>query len=310
MKVYRLLPVALLALFAGCSGDSVSTLVTPAPHAAVRWVNAVPDTISMDYRIVDVVTNANEASVAYRGSSGAYRSVPPGQHEIRVFPDGTVAAACNGPSVVSQVLLDTTVTFSVNHYYTVIHAGYMKSGSSPKQHLIITDDVFPAASAGHMSIRVANATGGAADVFVTPAVAAGGAVVGPAAFPNLAFGVVSPYTSFATAPTTPAASSYRVTGTATGTTTPLLADGLLPLGTPAYAGSSSVPPLDPVGGTQQDGSVLTAVVTPPAVSYTLTSSGSASNCPAAGVKTVVPGTTTGAVVTLVDKNPKDLILGQ
>jgi len=310
MKVYRLLPVALLALFAGCSGDSVSTFVTPTPHAAVRWVNAVPDTIAMDYRIVDVVTNANEASVAYRGTSGAYRSVQPGQHHIRVFPASTVAAACNGPSVVGQVLLDTTATFTVNHYYTVLHAGYMHAGSSPQHRLIITDDVFPAASAGNVSIRVANATAAAADVFVTGAVAAGGAVVGPAAFPNLAFGAVSAYTSFATAATTPATSSYRVTATAPGTTTPLLVDGLLSVGTAAYAGSTSVPPLDPVGGTQQGGSVLTSVVTPPAVAYTLTSSGSASNCPAPGVKTVVSGTTTGAVVTLVDKNPKDLILGQ
>lgn len=312
MKVYRLLPVAALALFAGCSGDSVSTLVTPDPHAAIRWVNAVPDTIPMDYRIVDVVTNANEASVAYRGSSGAYRPVPPGQRHIRVFPASTVAAACNGPSVVSQVLLDTTVTFVVNHYYTVMHAGYMKSGSSPKHRLVITDDVFPAATAGTVAIRAGNALGnvGAADIFVTAAVAASGAVVPPAVFPNLAFGAMSSYSALATAATTPATSSYRVTATAAGTTTPLMADGLLPLGTAAFAGSSSVPPLDPVAGTQQSGSVLTAIVTPPAVAYTLTSSGSQSACPPVGTTTVVPGTATGAVVTLLDKNPNDKLLGQ
>jgi len=93
MKIYRLLPVAALALLAGCSGDNVSTFITPDPHAAVRWVNAVPDTIDMDYRIVDIVTNANEASVKYRGTSGGYRGVPPGTHRIRVFPSGTTTAA-------------------------------------------------------------------------------------------------------------------------------------------------------------------------------------------------------------------------
>ncbi|MDQ6737264.1 MAG: DUF4397 domain-containing protein [Gemmatimonadota bacterium] len=310
MKVYRLLPVALAALFAGCSGDTVSTLVTPAPHAAIRWINAVPDTMPMDYRVVDVVTNANEPNIAYRGSSGAYRQVPPGQHHIRVFPSGSTAAACNGPSVVSQILLDTTLTFNVNHYYTILHAGYMKTGASPQQRLIVTDDAFPANAAGKINIRIGNAFAGASDVFVTPAAAAGGAVTPPAAFSALAFGAYSPYTSFATAPTTPAASSYRVTATGAGTTTPLLADGLLPVGTPAFVGSTTVPPLNAVAGTQQDGSVLTSIVTPPSGTYTLTSSGSASSCPAAGTKTVVAAGTTGAVITFIDKNPSDPLLGQ
>lgn len=311
MKVYRLLPAASLALFAGCSGDSVSHVVTPDPHAAVRWVNAVPDTMPMDYRIVDVLTNANEPSVAYRGTSGAYRQVPPGTHRIRVFPAGTTAA-CNGPDVVSQVLLDTTVTFAVNHYYTVLHAGYMKAGVSPKHRLVILDDVFPSVAAGNIAVRVANAMGniGAEDFFVTGATAAGGAVTPPASFPNVAFGAASAYASVAAAPTSPSASSYRVSATAAGTTTPVLADALLPVGTPAYAGSSSVPPLDPVAGTQQSGSVLTAIATPPAVSYTLTSSGSSTACAAPGTKTTVAGTTTGAMVSLLDKNPNDKVLGQ
>lgn len=310
MKVYRLLPVASLALFAGCSGDSVSTLVTPDPHAAVRWVNAVPDTIAMDYRIVDVLTNANEASVGYGGTSGAYRPVPPGQHRIRVFPAGTVSAACNGPSVVGQVLLDTTFTFAVNHYYTVLHAGYMKAGASPQHHLIITDDVFPAGGAGNVSIRVANALPNAADVFVTGATATGGAVAGSAAFSNLAAGTVSAYSSYTAAATTPATSSYRVSATAAGSKTPLLADGLLAIGTAAFPGSASVPPLDAVGGTQQAGSVITAVVIPPGVPYTLTSSGASSACPPAGTTTVVSGPKSAAVVTLIDKNPNDKVLGQ
>jgi len=312
MKIYRLLPVAALALLAGCSGDNVSTFITPDPHAAVRWVNAVPDTIDMDYRIVDIVTNANEASVKYRGTSGGYRGVPPGTHRIRVFPSGTTTAACNGPDVVSKVLLDTTFTFAVNHYYTIIHAGYMNPASTPKHRLIITDDVFPAGAAGSFSLRAIDAIGNAAstDVFVTGATAAGGAVSGTAAFKAMSFGGVSAYTAFATAPSTPAASSYRVTATGAGTTTPLLADGLLPIGAAAFAGSSSVPPLDPIGGAQQDGSVITAIATPPAVAYTLTSSGSSPSCPAAGVTTVIPATTSGGIISLDDKDPKAKLLGQ
>ncbi|MEO7101841.1 MAG: DUF4397 domain-containing protein [Gemmatimonadaceae bacterium] len=312
MKIYRLLPVAALALLAGCSGDNVANLITPEPHAAVRWVNAVPDTIDMDYRIVDIVTNANEASVKYRGTSGGYRALPPGSHRIRVFPSGTTTAACNGPSVVSKVLLDTTFTFAVNHYYTILHAGYMNPASTPKQRLIIIDDVFPAGAAGSFSLRAIDAIGNAAstDVFVTGATAAGGAVSGTAAFTGMSFGTVSAYKAVATAPSTPAASSYRVTATAASTTTPLLADGLLPIGAAAFAGSTSVPPLDPIGGSQQDASVLTTIATPPGVSYTLTSSGSSPSCPPAGTTTVIPATATGAIVSLVDKDPKAKLLGQ
>ena len=312
MKVYRLLPVVALALLAGCSGDSVSSIINPELHAAVRWVNAVPDTMDMDYRIVDIVTNVNEASVKYRGTSGGYRALPPGQHRIRVFPSGTMTAACNGPSVVSKVLLDTTFTFQANHYYTVVHAGYMSAAAAPKHRLVIIDDVFPAAVAGSFSVRAVDAIGNAAstDVFVTGATAAGGAVSGAPKFTGLSFGGVSAYTAVATAPSAPATSSYRATATSAGTTTPLLADGLLPIGAAAFAGSTSVPPLDPIGGTQQDGSVLTAIATPPAVSYTLTSSGSSPSCPAAGVTTVVAATTSGAIVSLIDKDPKAKVLGQ
>lgn len=311
MKVYRLLPAASLALFVGCSGDSLSKNVAPDVHAAMRWVNAVPDTMPMDYRIVDVLTNANEASISYRGNSGAYRPVPPGTHRIRVFPAGTTAA-CNGPSVVSLVLLDTTVTFAANHYYTVLHAGYMKAGATPKHRLIITDDVFPTVAAGSIAVRVANALAGtgAADIFVTGATAAGGAVTPPAAFGGVAFGAASAYASLAAAATSPVASTYRVTATAAGTTTPRLADALMPVGTPEFAGSSTVPALDPVAGTQQAGSVLTAIATEPSKAYTLTSSGSATSCKAAGATTTVAADTLHTVVTLIDKNPKDVLLGQ
>lgn len=308
MKVYRLLPVASLALFAGCSGDSVANLVTPDPHAAVRWVNAVPDTMDLDYRIVDVVTNANEASVKYRGNSGAYRAIPPGSHRIRVFPASTTAA-CNAPDVVSQILLDTTFTFQTNHYYTVVHAGYMKAGATPQQHLIITDDAFPAAAAGSFSLRVMNAFGSSVDAFTPAGTATGAAVSGSPAFANVAFGATTDYKSIAVASAPPTASTYRVAATAAGTTTPIISDGLLPIGAAAFAGSSSVPPLDPIGGSQQSGSVMTTILTPASVAYTLTSSGSDPKCAAAGTTTVVKSSAASSV-TIVDKNPNDKILGQ
>lgn len=309
MKFYRMLPVAVAAI-AGCSGDGVSKMVSPDAATAIRWVNAVPDTMPMDYRIVDAVTNANEASIAYRGSSGNYRPLPPGQHRIRVFLAGTTQAG-NAPSVVQTVVLDTSFTFVVNHYYTIVHAGYMKTGTATKHRLIITDDVFPAASAGMIAVRAVNALAntGAADVFATMATGTTGAVATPAVFPNLAFGAASPYTSVVAAPASPSTSTYRFTATAAGSTAPAMADGLAPVGVAAVDSSATSVALNAVAGTQQSGSVLTVIALPPAVSYVLTASGTNPAVPA-GTTTTVAGTTTGSVITLLDKNPKDKLLGQ
>lgn len=313
MKVYRLLPVAVGMAFVGCSGDSLSHVVTPDASAAVRWVNVVPDTMPLDYRVVDVVTNANEASVAYRGSSGAYRRIPPGSHRIRVFLAGTTFAG-NAPSVVSTVVLDTTLSFTLNHYYTVFHVGYMKSGASPKHQFVVTDDVFPAVTTGNTAFRAFNAMGptGTADISVTQATATGGAA--PAAtFAGLVYGATSNYAQLAAAPTAPAASSYRVTSAAAGSAT-ALGDALAPIGvagTPAVTTplGTTTPALDPIAGSQQTGSVLTFVAAPPAVSYTLTASGTTSGV-AAGSTSIVAGTTTSPIVTLVDLNPNAKLLGQ
>ena len=77
---------------AACDSDPTSTEVTPAPFASIRWVNAVPDTVAMDYRIVDYPSNASEPNLAFRASSGNWRNLPPGTHRIRVFFTNTTPA--------------------------------------------------------------------------------------------------------------------------------------------------------------------------------------------------------------------------
>lgn len=309
MKVFRLLPVAAIAL-AACSGDSVSTLVTPEPHAAVRWINAVPDTMPLDYRFVDIVTNASAASVAYRGTSGSYLGVPSGSHRIRVFLAGTTAAG-NGPGIVSTVVLDTTITFTVNHYYTILHEGYMKSGASPKHRLVVIDDAFPTPAAGNVAFRAINAGAAAVDVYGTIASSISGGVSGTPLFANLGAGAVSAYVPVATAPATPTAATYRITATVAGTPTTLAGDALAPVGAAKIDSSATSAAFNPVAGTKQDGSVLTFIALPPAVAYTLTASGTNSN--AAG--TLIPVNPSGAlaapaILSVLDKNPKDKLLGQ
>src|SRR6476620_5515464 len=79
MKFSRafLLGSAVLAV-AACKSDPVSTVVSPDASAAVRWVNAIPDTVGMDYRIVDYPSNASEPGLVFGASSGNWRIVPAG----------------------------------------------------------------------------------------------------------------------------------------------------------------------------------------------------------------------------------------
>jgi hypothetical protein len=289
---------------AACSDDPVSKLVTPAPFSSIRWVNAVADTVAMDYRIVDYPSNASEPNLAFGASSGNWRNLPPGAHHIKVFFTNTTAAGTN-VSVVSQVFVDTTLTFEEGKKYTILHYGFAKAGATPKQQLVVIEDVPPTPSAGEIALRAINAAPalGTVDVYAIPAAATGGATSGGATFPGLAPGAIAGWIGLAARPgpvppATSSPNSYRVAATAPASTAALV-DALAPVGAPAVpsttvAGVTSQP-LDPIAGTQQALSDLTAVVFGPRVSYTLTT-------PTGGTS-VIAATAAGTVGVLLDKHP-------
>ena len=288
-----------------CKDDPVTREVAPEPFSSIRWVNAVPDTVAMDYRIVDYPSNASEPNLAFRASSGNWRNLPPGAHHIKVFFTNTTAAGTD-VSVVSQVFVDTTLTFEQGKKYTILHYGFAKTGATPKQHLVLIEDDPPTPASGQIGLRAINAAPalGPVDVYVIPATATGGAPTGGATFTNLAPGAIAPWLGLAALPgpvlptTTPLATTYRIAATAPAGTTPL-ADALAPpgqIGVPSttVAGVTSQP-LDPIAGTQQPLSDLTAVVFGPVVSYTLRTP--------TGTNVTIPATTTGGVTVLLDKHP-------
>jgi len=141
---------------AACGRDPVSREVSPDPFTSIRWVNAVSDTVAMDYRIVDFPSNASEPSLAFRASSGNWRNLPPGAHHIKVFFTNTTAAGTD-VSIVSQVFVDTTLTFDEGKKYTIVHYGFAKAGATPKQYLIVIEDVPPTPAAGQVDLRAINA---------------------------------------------------------------------------------------------------------------------------------------------------------
>ena len=297
MPSKRVLFTAVVAVgVVACDSDPLSKEVAPEAFASIRWVNAVPDTVPMDYRIVDYPSNASEPNLPFRSSSGNWRNLPPGPHHIKVFFTNTTAAGTDA-SIVSQIFVDTTLVFEQGKKYTILHYGFAKAGASVKQRLIQIVDEVPEVAAGQIALRTINAApalGSSVDVYAYAAAAAGGAITASTPFATLA-----PAAS-ATWKTLPAVTtgSYRVAAAAPSTTV-ALADALAPVGLPAVPSTTVAgvvsQPLDAVAGTQQAQSAMTAVIFGPAVAYTL-------RTPTGGT-VAVAGTATGGVSVFLDKHP-------
>jgi hypothetical protein len=296
MQFTRLIFAGLaVAAIAACSDDPVSTEVSPGASAAIRWVNAVPDTVAMDYRIVDYPSNASEPNLAFRASSGNWRILPAGTHRIRVFFTNTTAAG-SMPAVVSQIFLDTTLTFEVGKKYTLLHYGYAKTGATPKQRLIVIEDDPPTPAAGQVAIRAINAAPGIGPVdlysqVVLDTTTAAASVSGAPLFANIPLAGVTAWTSVAAAPS---GRTFRVDATAPGSAT-VIADLLAPAGLPAVAQTPTTAPTDPIAGARQGQSAITFVVFGPRVAYVLKTP--------AGASVNVAGSATGGATTLLDRHP-------
>ena len=271
MNVNRILPLLIATGgIVACSGSNESTLVTPDPAAAVRWINAVSDTMPMDYRFTDVASNASQDNLAYKAISGNWRRVPNGTRHMTVFQTGEVTAGgsqANAPSVVSKVLLDTTAALSDKHLYSIFHVGYLKASATPKAKFVIIDDILPSPAAGTVGLRVFNANPTTAvDVYAVPGTAVSGTVSGTPIATNVAFGTA---TAWLPLPTTTAPAVYVIKITATGSTT-VIAEGLAPAGIPGRAAMGSSAAIDAVAGSQTGASALTAVYFSAGQSYAVT----------------------------------------
>lgn len=290
-----LLAGLVVSAVAGCSSDPVSREVSPETSASVRFVNAVADTVPMDYRWVDYPSNASVPNLTFQDNSGSWRIIPAGSHEVKAFFSNNTAAGTL-TSIVSQVIDDATFNLEANKKYTILHYGFAKTGATPQKRLVLIEDVVPTVPAGQVAIRVINAApglGAAVDVYATLGVDTVGAINGTPAFTNLAAGAVSAWVNFPVATGT-STNTYRIAATAPGSTA-RLAVVLAPVGSPAVAATATTGPLDAVAGTRQATSAITVIIFGPRVSYVL-------RTPTGGTSTVA-ATTTGVVGTMLDAAP-------
>jgi len=238
-----LLLTAVMASAAACGGDTKGVTNPPGPLAYIRYVQALPDTGTVDFRAVDIVENLDANNVAY-GFVGAYHGVQPGSRHFKVFVD----MGSTSIDVVTQVILDTTLTLSAGTYYTVMHTGFVRAANSPKQKIVLLTDSPTAPAPAQFSLRTVLASpGGIAplDVFATSDTTT--ALSGSPKYGGLALLTPSAYSSFNTG-----AMFLRVTQS--GTTTPVLSNSVVYPGSAASGVTSAIP------GSTIAGSVLTAFV--------------------------------------------------
>ena len=253
MRLFRFclaaLPVA--AALTACREDSLTSATLPA-LAGVRYIHAVPDTGRVDIKMYDQVEySANTidgvGGVVFRGGT-RYFDTEAKSRKIRVFSfqDSSI-------TTVSQIMLDTTLTFEANKNYTLLLVGSARAaaGSADRMRFVQIEDA-PAADNANILVKFYNAGTAAVSGYLTAAtVAAGGSVSGTPTFPSVASRTATAYTVRA-----PGAMAVNVTNAGS---TAVIASVL------AGAGSAGTAAANPVAGSGVGGTAFSAYAFPGAV---------------------------------------------
>lgn len=275
MRVTRIglaLVGALLAV--GCDKDDGPFFAPQVPLAYTRFINAIPDTVSADFRFVDLLEYSPFAvQLPYR-SFTPYQGTAPGARHLKVFTNP------GGDSIylrhVTGVLADETPTFEAGKYYTLVAVGFSRAGSTPAVRLQVYEDPIPDAGSS-VAFRVVNLGTGLGSVNVGVTAASTDAIPGTPTFSNVAYLGASAYVTRSTGN-----AWFRVQD---GTAAEIVAGN----GRQAPTGAAGDPlnNLTTIGGSGQAGSVVTAYVFPRSV---------------AGSK--APSVATPTLVFTVDKHPR------
>ena len=255
-RTMRRLPFTLFALLgaaAACKHDA--TFPEPAvPKASITWANAVSDTGQLDFRIVDIPTNAGFPDANFRSALVYPQGIEAGTRHIRVFQSDSV------PQNSKVVLLDTTFTFQANQPYSFTLGGFARTGQTPGLTALIESPTLPTPGPTQFAIRVLNlapSLAGATPALTDTTVPADAYVRPLSTLPsgtpeiaNAAFGQPTAYVSLDTA------TFYTISLTPTGVGTPVFAQAALPHGQVGTSVSN------PIGGSGVAGTVITAIILP------------------------------------------------
>ena len=276
MKLTRF--AALLAgvvALGACDESGVDPILAPnVPVAYTRFIHGVADTSATDWRFIDQLEYSPVMLGMTFRSFSPYQQTAPGARQLRIFPTSS------NPAVTSQHLIDQTITLEAGKYYTIIHTGFARTGSTPADNLIVMEDPIPGTvAATAFATRFVNlGTGlGAQDahaVATTTTSIAGNTPL----FSNIAYGASSTYND------TRPLGAFAFRAANAGQTATVTASALAPAGSAADPTNN----LTAIAGTSVGGSVFTAYLFPRSVAGSL--------APA--------GFTTPGIVYLYDRHPR------
>lgn len=272
MRLTKFAPLGLALVALAACGEASNDPTTPdTPSLAfVRYINAVPDTLNTTVRFIDQVAYSpmTFVNVPFRGlGQGNYQPTQVGARRFRVFTFNSDFSAAGN----TNILVDTTITFEAGKYYTLLHAGFARAGSTPRQRIVVINDNLPTPGA-QIAVRAIHAAFGVGtvDIYATPT--ATSPLTGTPLFRGVATEAVSAYQNVA-----PGAFAAQIA--AAGTTTSLVAAA-------APAGTAGTTAADPIGGATIAGSVISAIAFP------------ASPANSAGARFAAPG-----IVYFIDRHP-------
>lgn len=160
MRFARTFLLAALSMGAvACSDEDTGPFTSNIPPLAyVRYINAVPDTLNTTVRWTDDIafTPMTFVNVGFRAEGqGAFQGIRAGNRTFKVF---TYQQNTNNFPIAGNTveLVDTSFTFVAGNHYTIVHAGFARTGSNPAQRLIIFQDDPPAQPAAGTLLRVYN----------------------------------------------------------------------------------------------------------------------------------------------------------
>ena len=185
MRLTRFILLGMATLVAtACESDDITEASLP-PVAEVRFISAVSDTGGVDIRMIDQVDLSPVANnLAYRAGT-LYQQGEAKARRIRVFPTSI------NPNVTSQVLLDTTITLQANTRITLLLTGGSRTAGALR--FVTIDDKVDAPPAGQISVRMVNASTGAASGYLVASTTT--ALPGTATFANVGPVSTSAYVS-------------------------------------------------------------------------------------------------------------------
>jgi hypothetical protein len=257
MRYSKYMLFFLAATLAACDDDGVS-VNDPGPAALVRFINAVPDTGTVDLRFIDKVENLPTLQgVAFRAASGVFQRADVGARSAVVFLNSTNVTAT------ATRLVESTLDLAADTRYTLIYAG--RATGNQDQLAVINEAAPPTPPAGQIAIKVLHAAVGTGpvDVYVAPATS-GANNTDPIAnavtvIRNVGYLAQSGYVNVPVRPTS-GEILYQFAVTPAGATNVVLS------GRPNLPGAAAtVSTTGPQPGVQIAGSVLTAVVLPGSV---------------------------------------------